>query len=234
MFYRNNICTRFNTFDFSYRFTDGSLGISECSKTKQEILTAVKETVAELYTNLDRVIKNNPVFKTSFNPVSLSCNNKLISQMVNCAKEANVGPMAGVAGTFANAITNKLSKITNECYFENGGDISLVCKKNTNISLFKGPKNDAPEISLCLPPGNWGIASSSGKTGRSISLGIADMVSVVTECPIKADCFATAIANKVQLGVDIEKLINGFNRIEAIAIFFNNKFYYKGIFQLGF
>ncbi len=234
MFYRNNIGNRFNTFDFSYRFTAGSVGVSGCLQSNEEVGKTVKNAVIKLYNNLDRVIKNSPVFKTSFEPVKFNLENKLIKTMIKSAQKANVGPMAGIAGAFSKAVTNELIKISDECYFENGGDISLVCKKNTSVSLFAGYKNDDITISINLPPGLWGIASSSGKMGRSLSLGIADMVSVVTKCPIKADCFATAIANKVQLGVNIENLINSFSEIDAIAIFFNKQFFYKGKFKLTF
>jgi len=234
VFYRKNLNNRFTTENIKVRFTEGLLGYSDLVTKKIQPKEIAYQSIIETYNILDNTIKNFPLFKTSFEPMDFTTNDEVIKQMMKFSKAANVGPMAGVAGAFSEKITEKMKNFSNECYFENGGDISLNCISNILISIFPGWKNDDINVSIELPPGNWGIASSSGKYGRSISLGTADMVTVIDASPIKADMFATAIGNEVNLGTNIEELISSFPELKGIAVYHNKKFHYKGNFPLKF
>ena len=110
-----------------------------------------------------------------------------------------ITPMACVAGAVSEQLLeNTLSKFNPEkLLINNGGDIALFLKKKQSLRLLIANKN---EIVLTLD-GNYttyGIATS-GWRGRSLSLGIADSVTVIGHNAAIADAAATMIANDINI-----------------------------------
>jgi hypothetical protein len=58
-----------------------------------------------------------------------------------------------------------------------------------------------------MPPGEWGVCTSSGTVGHSLSFGRAEAVTVVSPNATLADAFATAYGNLVKRAEDIEKVL---------------------------
>jgi len=58
-----------------------------------------------------------------------------------------------------------------------------------------------------MPPGEWGVCTSSGTVGNSLSFGWADAVTVVSPDATLADALATAYGNLVKEAEDIEKVL---------------------------
>ena len=83
---------------------------------------------------------------------------------------------------------------------ENGGDIYLESRRERIIAVYSG-KNAGPtgRIGIKIKPGEMpiGVASSSGRLGRSLSWGISDVSVILASDPILADSAATALANRV-------------------------------------
>ncbi|MEM7299524.1 MAG: UPF0280 family protein [Pseudomonadota bacterium] len=118
------------------------------------------------------------------------------------AATAYVTRMAAVAGSVADevlaAMTSK-AELT-RAYVNNGGDIALHLEPGTSFrTAMKGHDGtDLGRIEVTSADGVRGIATS-GRHGRSLSLGIADSVTVLASSAAQADVGATMIANAVDL-----------------------------------
>jgi len=114
-----------------------------------------------------------------------------------------VTPMEAVAGAVADhirvAITRAVPNV-NRVWVNNGGYISLWLAKgqSTQIAVCGSTGNRAARMCLKACDGVGGVATS-GWAGRSLSLGIADAVTVLATTAAQADVAATLIANAVQL-----------------------------------
>ena len=82
---------------------------------------------------------------------------------------------------------------------DNGGDIALVSDREVKIGVYAGASPLSGRIAFLLPPQNdtLGICTSSATVGPSISLGIADAVTVFSPDVAAADAWATAICNRI-------------------------------------
>jgi ApbE superfamily uncharacterized protein (UPF0280 family) len=114
-----------------------------------------------------------------------------------------ISPMAAVAGSVADAISQAMLKAVPELdtlYVNNGGDIALHVAEDHHlrIGLVADLARAIPEGAITVTSGSriGGIATS-GWRGRSFSLGIADAVTVLAPTAAMADAAATIIANAV-------------------------------------
>jgi ApbE superfamily uncharacterized protein (UPF0280 family) len=120
------------------------------------------------------------------------------------ATDQFITPMAAVAGSVAEEILGAmLSAATLErAYVNNGGDIALHLTngKRFSVGLMDRPDRDGVMQTLVIEAHDIarGIATS-GRHGRSFSLGIADAVTVLARTAAQADAAATIIANAVDL-----------------------------------
>ena len=130
---------------------------------------------------------------------------RIARRMVNaCAPHTNafITPMAAVAGSVADEVLGTIINVAkpHRAYVNNGGDISVFMSENhsftTAMQDHKG--HDLGRITLSHNLGIGGIATS-GRHGRSHSLGIADSVTVLARSAAEADVAATLIANAVDL-----------------------------------
>jgi ApbE superfamily uncharacterized protein (UPF0280 family) len=93
---------------------------------------------------------------------------------------------------------------------ENGGDIFIKTDGPIIISIFAGTSPLSLRVGLRLDCGvkPFGVCTSSGTVGHSLSLGKADAVSVVSESCALADAAATAVGNLVNSKTDIRPALN--------------------------
>jgi ApbE superfamily uncharacterized protein (UPF0280 family) len=119
-----------------------------------------------------------------------------------------ITPMVAVAGAGAEAILAAMVSAAplTRAYVNNGGDIALhlVAGSSFEIGMVANP-DSAPgllnlfgKLTLQSKDPVRGIATS-GRHGRSFSLGIADAVTVLAKDAAAADAAATMIANAVDL-----------------------------------
>lgn len=115
-----------------------------------------------------------------------------------------ITPMAAVAGSVAEEVLGVMlaEARLDRAYVNNGGDIALHL---TGSEQFSVGLMDRPDLlgvmqTVAIEAGNpaRGIATS-GRHGRSFSLGIADAVTVLARSASQADAAATVIANAVDL-----------------------------------
>ena len=115
-----------------------------------------------------------------------------------------ITPMAAVAGAVAEAVLAAMTAAAPlaRAYVNDGGDIALHLTPGTSlgIGVVRSLETAAPEgevrIGYDMPV--RGIATS-GRHGRSFSLGIADAVTVLARDAPAADAAATLIANAVSV-----------------------------------
>jgi uncharacterized protein len=115
-----------------------------------------------------------------------------------------ITPMAAVAGAVAEATLAAMTAAAPlaRAYVNDGGDIALHLSPGTSLaigvvrSLEKAVPDGEVRVNHAMPV--RGIATS-GRHGRSFSLGIADAVSVLAGDAPAADAAATLIANAVNV-----------------------------------
>jgi len=129
--------------------------------------------------------------------------------------EVFVTPMAAVAGAVADEMLETMlveAKKPDSCidhlrkiYVNNGGDIAFWLNEGESFSIGVVDNPQIPElnakVSLAHESQVRGIATS-GWRGRSLSLGIADAVTVLAKSAAVADVAATLIANEVNAGIE--------------------------------
>lgn len=109
--------------------------------------------------------------------------------------------MAAVAGSVADTVLDAMKVATlSRAYVNNGGDIALHLTKGQTFTLAMAGHDgfDFGRITIQYDDPIRGIATS-GRHGRSFSLGIADSVTALAENAARADVAATLIANAVDL-----------------------------------
>jgi len=129
-------------------------------------------------------------------------------EMARAAAAVNVGPMAAVAGTFAQLVADHFAAESPNIIVENGGDIYMHSTRERVVALLPDPtsgarlgirlaRNDFP-VSLC---------ASSATIGPSLSLGQGELVVVRSRSGAFADAAATALANLIDTGDDLDLLL---------------------------
>src|ERR1700676_4047625 len=115
-----------------------------------------------------------------------------------------ITPMAAVAGAVAEEILGAMLQRAQlvRAYVNNGGDIALHLADGEHFTVGLAERPDAAGLMRTMIIGHddpsRGIATS-GRHGRSFSLGIADAVTVLARTASQADAAATIIANAVDL-----------------------------------
>jgi uncharacterized protein len=120
------------------------------------------------------------------------------------AADCFITPMAAVAGSVAEEILGAMlvAAPLTRAYVNNGGDIALHLGQGEqfSIGLMDRPDQQGVMRTLVIDADHpsRGVATS-GRHGRSFSLGIADAVTVLAKTASQADAAATIIANVVDL-----------------------------------
>jgi len=217
-YYRNWINNNhLKKFHISYKETDLLI------RAPQRLPDFSLQVVKKLRKKLDSYIKNNQTFLKTLNPVkSDNTAPPEIKKMIKSSIKVNTGPMAAVAGLFAEKVGKTILKKNNqhkEVIVENGGDIFLSLKNDPIIGVYAGKKSPFTntlgiKIAADLTP--LGICTSAGTVGPSLSKGKSDAVIVVSPKPTLADAAATALGNKIQTEKDIKQAINYGQKIDDI------------------
>ena len=135
------------------------------------------------------------------NPASLPGVAQAMIGAVRAVNEETLTPMAAVAGAIADAVKAHLSaQEPDYLSVNNGGDISVLNLTEKAVRIGIGDINRGA-ISRTMKIDNlsdFGLATS-GFGGRSFTLGLADMVSVVAPTGALADAAATYICNHTRI-----------------------------------
>lgn len=172
-------------------------------KSEKKYFDIAKNAINDSREIISGKIEEDSFFKTTFDPYHSSKNDDaLIKMMCEASELAHVGPMAGVAGAVAYYTVEKITEAGAAfAIAENGGDIAMKIDRDVVVGLFAG-KSEVSKLGLDVKKRDsvFGICSSSGKIGPSISLGSSDICTVISENVILADCCATALGNLIKKG----------------------------------
>ncbi len=160
--------------------------------------------------SIEEYIRNKPDFLSALTPLEEDSRApEIIRQMLKFSKEAQVGPMASVAGAIAEFVGHDLSKHSANAIVENGGDVFIKTNQSIRVGIFAADSPLSLKIAIRVLPDEtpMGICTSSATVGHSLSFGIADAVCVTSKSAILADAAATFIGNKVKGKEDIKRAI---------------------------
>lgn len=170
---------------------------------------------------LEGYIRRDPGFRTSLEPRDVFPDAPLlVRRMAEAAAKAGVGPMAAVAGALAEAALRAMAEAgAKHALVDNGGDIALLLEQPVTVGIFTGPSS-IRDIALRVDPRPeiFGICTSSGTVGHSLSFGRADAATVVSADVCLADAAATALGNAVadEDEEHLEKALETLGGIEGV------------------
>ncbi len=168
---------------------------------------------------IEQYIEQNQEFLTSLKPLPTPTNApRIVVDMMEAGRKANVGPMAAVAGAIAEYVGQDLLEFTPEIIIENGGDIFLKVTRKRVVGIYAGDSPLTGKLGLEIKPEDTplGVCTSSGTVGHSLSFGKADAVVVTAGSATLADAAATAICNRVKSPDDINGAIEFGRQIDGL------------------
>lgn len=183
----------------------------DAASYREDLAARVEKVVFQGRLQLEDYIQKDPTFRTTLKPYLVPARAPLIvRRLVQMANPANVGPMAAVAGVFAELAGSFLKGRCREVIVENGGDIFLLSTIPRRVAVLAGDSPFSRQIALEVPPQltPCGICTSSRSVGPSLSLGKADAAVILAENAPLADAVATATANHVQSKEDVRKAVD--------------------------
>jgi ApbE superfamily uncharacterized protein (UPF0280 family) len=200
--------SKLHTFTVSFKETDLWIGVNQ-SAYSELFMADCRFIVQNLYTELHDYLGIDPGYQHALTPYTPSPICPAIAHHMSlAAKKADVGPMAAVAGAFAQEIGHRLEKLhaLTDIIIENGGDIYLRSSLPRRISIWAGNSLLSGKLAIEITPNQspLGICTSSATVGPSLSFGNADAVTILCKDAATADAYATRIGNMVKSRADIE------------------------------
>lgn len=164
-----------------------------------EAITSAKASITYHRAELERYIRENPVFQFSLSPVPVAEGPLVVKLMAEAAKAANVGPMAAVAGVLADLAVKDMTQCgCNVAVIENGGEVFAVSDRKIDVGFLAGDSPLSKRIGFRLEKFPIGIATSSGLYSHALSFGEAEAITVFSSSAGLADAAATAVGNLVK------------------------------------
>jgi len=171
-------------------------------RARDDLSRDALEAAFEARSQLEAYLRRHPRFGASLRPLSVDpLAPPLVREMAEGAARAGVGPMAAVAGAIAEFVGRRLGERSSEVMVENGGDLFLQLEAEALVGIYAGASPWSQRVGLRVPPGRWGLCTSSGTVGHSLSFGRADAACVLAEGAALADAAATAVGNLVRNGL---------------------------------
>ena len=202
-------------FQVMIKDSDLDIGIDKKSYSKEIERWCLQELI-RLRKELEDYIALDANFKSSLKPVKLlPAAPPVACVMSEAALVAGVGPMAAVAGAFADFIGQGLKGRVKQVVVENGGDIYLDGDRERVVAVYAGDSPFTNKIGILVKPKEYpvGICTSSGTVGPALSFGEADAAIIKATSAALADAAATAIGNLVKTPEDFETAINEAKKI---------------------
>ena len=188
---------------------DGPIDLVIEAKGREGYMRAAYEAAALRFTGLlDELCEELVELRTAADPVRCSLKGVVARRMraavAPFAADHFITPMAAVAGSVAEEILGAMlcAARLERAYVNNGGDIALHLdsREQFTVGLMDRPDRHGLMRTMTIDADDpvRGVATS-GRHGRSFSLGIADAVTVLARTASQADAAATIVANAVDL-----------------------------------
>jgi ApbE superfamily uncharacterized protein (UPF0280 family) len=182
--------------------------IVEARGSEANVRAAYGAAVQRFTGLLDELCEELPLLRQAADPARCLLRGTVARRMHDAvapfASEHFITPMAAVAGSVAEEVLGAMlqSAPLEQAYVNNGGDIALHLADGENFTVGLAERPDAPALMRTMvvhaDDPSRGVATS-GRHGRSFSLGIADAVTVLARTASQADAAATIIANAVDV-----------------------------------
>jgi ApbE superfamily uncharacterized protein (UPF0280 family) len=188
---------------------DGPIDLIVEARGSEANSRAAYDAAARRFTGLlDELCDELPTLRQAAHPTRCLLQGAVARRMhaavAPFAADHFITPMAAVAGAVAEEILGAMVREAHldRAYVNNGGDIALHLAKGERftVGLIDRPDQHGLMRTTIIDADDptRGIATS-GRHGRSFSLGIADAVTVLAQTASQADAAATIIANAVDL-----------------------------------
>jgi uncharacterized protein len=186
------------------------IGVDGPRATSPKILHAHQCAWRRFRTILPELVDELPLLRSPATPHEPDARGSTARRMVEAVRPfaANhfITPMAAVAGAVADEVLAaiRLGFPADDCperiFVNNGGDIAfhLSGEAEFSVGIARDDGAGLGRFGVTASDSARGIATS-GRGGRSLSLGIADSVTVLADDAASADAAATIIANAVDL-----------------------------------
>jgi ApbE superfamily uncharacterized protein (UPF0280 family) len=182
--------------------------IVEARGREAEVRGAYDAAVRRFTGLLDELCEELPALRQAADPSRCLLQGEVARRMhaavAPFAADHFITPMAAVAGAVAEEILGAMlaAASLDRAYVNNGGDIALHLADGEHFTVGLADRPDADGVmqTMTIDAGDpsRGVATS-GRHGRSFSLGIADAVTVLARTASQADAAATIIANAADL-----------------------------------
>jgi uncharacterized protein len=188
---------------------DGPIDLIVEARGTESSIRAAYDAAAQRFTGLlDELCEELAELRKAADPARCSLKGVVARRMhavvAPFAAAEFITPMAAVAGSVAEEIMGAMLRAAalDRAYVNNGGDIALhlAGREQFSVGLMDRPDRHGVlrTMTINVDDNIRGIATS-GRHGRSFSLGIADAVTVLARTASQADAAATVIANAVDL-----------------------------------
>ena len=188
---------------------DGPIDLIVEAKGSEAEVRAAYDAAAQRFTGLlDELCDELKELRRAADPARCALEGVVARRMhaavAPFAADQFITPMAAVAGSVAEEILAAMTGAAalDRAYVNNGGDIALHLTdgEQFTVGLMDRPDRHGVMRVMQIDAGDptRGVATS-GRHGRSFSLGIADAVTVLARTASQADAAATIIANAVDL-----------------------------------
>ncbi len=191
---------------FRIREKQSDLLISARSVLTEEAYTALHQARAQII----GYAAGRKDFYTSLQPLAMDDEApEIVRDMLQAGIVGHVGPMASVAGAIAQYVGEALLPFSDEVIVENGGDVFLCTATPPTLCVVaESSGTGCIHIRPAVPRlRTFGVCTSSGKLGPSLSLGNADSVTVLSERTAIADALATRLCNLVRRREDVRDVL---------------------------
>lgn len=215
-----NLCKREDLVPYKVTVKETNIFVMTGSLLEKE----TRDIVLKHRGHLEAYIESNPSFAATLVPWPEDpFAPPVVRAMIKAAGMAGVGPMAAVAGAVSEFTGEELAGLSEDVIIENGGDIYVRTTKPLVVGLFAGKSPLTGKIGLKFQPGPpFGICTSSGTVGHSLSFGKADAICIVSPSCALADAVATAAGNiikkpsDIQAAIDVARQVPGVTGIVAV------------------
>ncbi|MDQ7823029.1 MAG: UPF0280 family protein [Candidatus Eremiobacteraeota bacterium] len=198
---------------FTVTYRESDLFVLSRPGLPREALEALKEA----WGIIEKYGLSHPPFLTSLEPLATDWQaHPLVTEMMEGARAAGVGPMAAVAGAVAEYVGKALLCLSTEVIVENGGDIFISSTRARAVRIFTDNTCFGDKVVIEVDSFPAGLCTSSGVIGPSLSFGRADAASVLSPSAALADAAATALGNLVKTEDDVEEAIEKAKTIEGV------------------
>jgi len=214
-YYRNKVKAR-GLISFNITLKETDLFVS----AERDMTDETRDLVMGYRFQLENYILLHPEFLTTLTSYPLDpYAPPIVQEMIKATGDIGVGPMASVAGAIAHLVGMDILRSSSQVIIENGGDIFMRMNRDATVSVFAGESPLSDRIGIRIPSDMMpiGICSSSGKVGHSLSMGVSDVITLLSPSAIRADAAATALGNRIRAWKDLERLAEWAGDMDGIV-----------------